>query len=194
MSYISGFMLGASIGNGLHEFFTNKQQGRGGVAGKIGGRWFVLLHAISGRRRYQVAKLQGNPALAELLEEKLCQLRFMDSVQANPLTGSLLCFYHGSEKVMDDLTEVLKKILANTTKKRYVPDGLAETMKVLRCTTENFNHWVKCQSGNWFDLSSLLSVFFLFRGLRKMLLWGQRPSGPQMIWWAVSLLRGWRMS
>ena len=41
-------------------------------------------------------------------------------------------------------------------------------------------------------MSSLASLLFLLRGLRKMLLTGQYPSGSQMLWWAVTLMRGWR--
>ena len=59
--------------------------------------------------------------------------------------------------------------------------------------TGNFlNSQVRRLTGNSFDISALISLFFLIRGIRKMLVYGQRPSGPSMIWWALHLMKGWR--
>ena len=41
-----------------------------------------------------------------------------------------------------------------------------------------------------FDLRSLVSFILIVRGIRRMVTLDEMPSGPQMLWWAVALLRG----
>ena len=64
-------------------------------------------------------------------------------------------------------------------------DVLYETLNFL-------NSAVSQKTANVFDLRSLLSLFLAVRGMRKMIGQNQRPSGPQMLWWATSLMRGRR--
>ena len=54
------------------------------------------------------------------------------------------------------------------------------------------NKQVRSITGNSFDISALISLIFLIRGIRKCLILGQRPTGPSMIWWALHLMKGWR--
>ncbi|MCI6085918.1 HMA2 domain-containing protein [Selenomonas sp.] len=56
----------------------------------------------------------------------------------------------------------------------------------------DFSAWIRTASHGWLDISSAVFLIFLLRGLRKMILMKQYPSGSQMLWWAVSLMRGWR--
>ncbi|WP_416184116.1 hypothetical protein [Megasphaera sp.] len=39
-------------------------------------------------------------------------------------------------------------------------------------------------------MRTVAALLLTLRGLRKVVFMGQRPSGPQMLWWALSLLRG----
>lgn len=52
------------------------------------------------------------------------------------------------------------------------------------------NLWIKTKTGNLMDLRVAVAGFFIIRGLRKVMTMGQRPNGPQMLWWAFSILRG----
>lgn len=54
------------------------------------------------------------------------------------------------------------------------------------------NRQVRQLTCNSFDISALISLFFLIWGIRKMLVYGQRPSGHSMIWWVLHLMKGWR--
>ena len=73
-------------------------------------------------------------------------------------------------------------------------DGLASFGQRLHGTFASINRHMKIVTRGWFDLPSLLSLVFTVRGLQKILLTKQLPTGPQLIWWAFSLLRGWRIA
>ena len=64
----------------------------------------------------------------------------------------------------------------------------------IRRTMEALNHQVRKLTMNWLDLSSVASLLFLVRGFRKIFAYAQWPTGSQMLWWAVSLMRGWKMA
>ena len=75
-----------------------------------------------------------------------------------------------------------------------VEEGLAATCTSIKRSVAKINAYVKMITANWFDLRSIASIAFIIRGLRKVFAYGQRPSGPQMLWWALSLLRGGRFA
>ena len=194
MSYLSGVMMGAAIGKNVHDFLTRRSAGKKVSVGIRKEPGIVLQHVLPGRRRYYVSVLRGNGELSEILQKKLSQLSFIQEVRVNQITGSLLLIYSGEEQV-DALIAWLREHIFSVRKTKEAQNdaALAQSGQSIRRTVGAMNSCLKDHTQNWFDLSSLLSIFFVIRGLRKMLLFHQLPSGPQMIWWAVSLLRGWRM-
>ena len=194
MSYLSGVMMGAAIGKNVHDFLTRRSAGKKVSVGIMKEPGIVLQHVLPGRRRYYVSVLRGNGELSEILQKKLSQLSFIQEVRVNQITGSLLLIYSGEEQV-DALIAWLREHIFSVRKTKEAQNdaALAQSGQSIRRTVGAMNSCLKDHTQNWFDLSSLLSFFFVIRGLRKMLLFHQLPSGPQMIWWAVSLLRGWRM-
>lgn len=159
---------------------------------------FRLAHALPGRRRYYAAALQGDEALAARLRERLLAADGIDRVEVNPRTGSLLLFYHGTEAALDrHMEEAALEITppaAPTPQFSVAEDGLAAVGQRLRHMVGELNRKVKAATRGWIDLPSLFSVVFLLRGVEKILLLKQLPSGPQLLWWAFSLLRGWRIA
>ena len=216
MSYVSGFMMGAAIGKSIRQMVA------GGGAPKMGGAAmplrkvkrtvaaavcpapsFKLVSSLPGRRRYRVSKL--SPELAKLLEEQLVKLSYVQSVQANPVSGSiLLVFDEAYEADVEQLAQWLErkffggvadKISRGFDKMAAMASSEAHAGSItrsIRNTARAFSQWIKDHTCGWFDMSSLASLLFLLRGLRKMMLTKQYPSGSQMLWWAVTLMRGWR--
>ena len=105
MSYVSGFMLGASIGKAVHSFLHGSPQstvtpGRGFVTAPQNVRTapptncvtpaFACVSSLPGRRRYRAAALVGNASLADLLQEGLEKVKGITSVQVNVTTGGIL--------------------------------------------------------------------------------------------------------
>jgi len=164
---------------------------------------FKLVSSLPGRRRYRASKL--SPELAKLLEEQLVKLNYVKSVQANPVSGSiLLVFDEAYEADVEQLAQWLeRKFFGGVAAKISQGFGKMAAMasseahagsitRSIRNTARAFSQWIKDHTCGWFDMSSLASLLFLLRGLRKMMLTKQYPSGSQMLWWAVTLMRGWR--
>ncbi|MBQ4422189.1 MAG: hypothetical protein II880_03785 [Schwartzia sp.] len=205
MSYMSGMMMGLAFGKGIRQLF------KGGVPGcaakcapKCATPAFALARAIPGRRRYYAKALLGNEALAKALEESLTKLDFVDEVKANPVSGSLLLVYHGDEVQMDAVAKRLadrvfsvparKEDADAPTPFEEAADELAAFGRHIHGTFSAINRHMKLATNGWFDLPSLLSLLFTVRGLQKILVTKQLPTGPQLIWWAFSILRGWRFA
>ena len=158
---------------------------------------FTCASKLPGRRRYRAAMSRE---LAALLESKLSQLTFLKSVEVSSVTGSLLFTYEPvDEAKMDVLADFLRDSIFKRDWQRTVED-VAQPLeahagaltKSVRGTVRDFSMWVRHATNGWLDVSSAAFLIFLLRGLRKMILTKQYPSGSQMLWWAVSLMRGWR--
>ena len=211
MSFVSGIMMGASIGTTIHDMIAGKKA-RGGFCGQANygvGRQnapvelkpasvpeFALVSSLAGRRRYRMAALVDNGPLAKLLEQQLARLEIVLEVKANPTTGSLLIEFYPSEEnevAMNNFMEKLRQRMivveaeGNTTFKE--PTSYAKSWSA---TGSFLNKQVRSITGNSFDISALISLIFLIRGIRKCMILGQRPTGPSMIWWALHLMKGWR--
>lgn len=211
MSFVSGIMMGASIGTTIHDMIAGKKArgGFGGQANYAVGRQnspvelkpapvpeFALVSSLAGRRRYRMAALVDNGPLAKLFEQQLARLEIVLEVKANPTTGSLLIEFYPSEEnevAMNNFMEKLRQRLVvveaedNPTFKE--PTSYAKSWSA---TGSFLNKQVRSITGNSFDISALISLVFLIRGIRKCLILGQRPTGPSMIWWALHLMKGWR--
>lgn len=204
--YMSGLMLGASIGKAMHNMLFQKQAmaaaGRGvkpsvkkspavSPEAKPETSEYTLVSASKGRRRYHVSTLQNNEELAGLLEEKLTKLDYIKAVKANAVTGSLLLVFKCNPAKIEFLMYRLfgskpgKMKMHHGKKRAAVGNSLCGSVKAMDKTL------IK-NTANWLDLSTIISLFFILRGLRKMILFGQSPSGPQMLWWAFTLMRGRR--
>jgi hypothetical protein len=201
MSYMSGMMMGLAFGKGLRHLLTGKKASEKAIPD------FALARATIGRRRYYAKALIGNEELAAAVEKSLSKLDCMDEVKANPVSGSLLLIYHGDEAQIDAVAERLANRVFSVppeaaksnvgdapTPFEEAADGLAVFGKHIHGTFSAINRHMKLATGGWFDLPSLLSLIFTVRGLQKILVTKQLPTGPQLLWWAFSILRGWRFA
>lgn len=211
LGQILGGMAAQDMGRGMRP-----GMGRGKGMGK-GGSWnsgdfrlpelrlpdarvgsMRLVAAMPGRRRYRVAGMTRKQA--ELLEAGMKKLSCVKEVRANALSQSLLLVYDAAaEEAVEELAKSLEKRFFGRGYR--VPadggEGMAEShagavTRSVRGTMRAFSAWLKAQTNGWLDVSALASLLFFFQGIRKMLENQQLPSGSQMFWWAVSLMRGWR--
>ncbi len=209
MSYVSGFMMGAAIGKSIrqaiggggapaHHRGAVKTGRKAAMPVKAAGvEGLQLISSLPGRRRYRAA---FSADLGKLLEEKLAKLSYVKVVQVNAVSGSILLTFEPQDDVYVD--KLAKWLEQHLFKKRCQQNGAGSDMdreshaglitRSIRNTARAFSQWIKDHTCGCFDMSSLASMLFLLRGLRKMLLTGQYPSGSQMLWWAVTLMRGWR--
>ena len=202
MSYVSGFMMGAAIGKGVRQFFSGKPGA--GVLPHIGRfpaggrpvapqeieapRGLALVSRIPGRRRYRAPL---TPQQAQLLEGELRRLAFLQEVRVSALTGSLLFRYAPQdEKKMDEVEAILRERIFRSAS-LCPPESAVLPLEAhagaltrsVRGSMRDFSAWIQCHTA---------FLLFLLRGVRKMVMTKIAPSGAQMLWWAVSLMRGWR--
>ena len=163
---------------------------------------FALVSRQPGRRRYRASFDKG---LEESLE-KLASLPFLEEVKANAVTGSILFTYEATEANEEEMDKLAAALRERVFKDNLPPappappkgEGLPSeahagaVTRSLRNTMRSFSAWIKEHTGGWLDISSAASLFFLVRGFWKMMANQQFPTGSQMFWWAVSLMRGWR--
>lgn len=209
MSYASGMAIGLTIGQQLLKFFAQDNQGKGNdnsssfnfeqlgkeinyINKEIEEQSVRLAHAIKGRRRYYIDALKNNEKLAKLVSVKLSELPFVKEVTTNINTGSLLILYNCAENIMDDIFLQLKKRVFNIGNQIMTMGGNVTTQIgcILLNLIREINMWIKAKTGNLMDLRIAIAGWFIIRGLRKVMTMGQRPNGPQMLWWAFSILRG----
>ncbi len=208
MSYASGFMVGASIGKAIHNLMCPDGAASSGrtappqeTAPFFGTPAdipvFSRAAASPGRRRYRAAAIVQNRALADMLCRGLCRLAGIDAVEANILTGSLL-IRSSDEALLDRVEHFLGTRLFRPVSGCVPPGGgmsqpqLSAYAETLLDTLDLFSRFISRNTANVLDLRSLVSLLFIVRGMRKMIALNQRPSGPQMLWWAASLMRGRR--
>lgn len=161
---------------------------------------FALVSRQPGRRRYRVSFDKG----LEGTLAKLASLPFMKEVKASALTGSILFIYEATEaneEEMDKLAATLREKVFKDNLPPAPPKGgegipseahAGAVTRSLRGTMRAFSAWIKERTGGWLDVSSAASLIFMLGGLQKMITTRQLPSGSQLFWWAISLMRGWR--
>ena len=223
MTYLSGLMLGASLANMARQMIlgTGGRPAEGNILHGLGGGLFAApersrgkhphvlahteapsampvscavptavfscVHASPGRRRYRTPYL--TEAFAKVLEERLLRLPFIRAVRTNTVSGSILLSYAPEDEAhVLVLAEGLCAIFAEG--KVQPPATLA---KSVRRSVESLSAWIQRNTGGALDLSSLVAGVFIMRGVRQLVISNNTPSGSQMLWWALSLMRGWKV-
>ena len=149
---------------------------------------FVCVHASCGRRRYRTPYL--TPEFAKVLEARLARLPFVAEVRANALAGSILLVYAPEDEAhILILAEGLEAIFAEG---RTAPPPATLAQSVRR-SVHDFSGWIQRNTGGALDLSSVVAGIFVLRGIRQLVLTNNTPSGSQMLWWALTLMRGWKV-
>ena len=149
---------------------------------------FVCVHASCGRRRYRTPYLTAE--FAKVLEASLARLPFVTAVRANALAGSILFVYAPEDEAhILILAEGLEAIFAEG---RTAPPP-ATLARSLRRSVHEFSGWIQRNTGGALDLSSVVAGIFVLRGIRQLVLSNNTPSGSQMLWWALTLMRGWKV-
>lgn len=172
MSYLMGLTMGISVGRQVSQL--------------IKGNGFSLIHALPGRRRYRYKDLLHNDELAARWQQYLTGVPGLVLAQVNPVTGSLLLEYTCQDEYIEVILEQLTGI-------HNSPEPGADYGKLgmnIQRFFHRLNRTIFQQTGYLLDLRTIIAVWMLIWGGVKAWTLGQRPSGPQMMWWAYSLLQG----
>ena len=215
MSYVSGFMLGASLAKYLRQYMSGGRTAptsffaasRGERGKRPRGRLprtgdlllpFSCVHASAGRRRYRTPYLTEETA--ELLTAGIRTLSFVREIEVNADSGSILLIYHPEDEAhILVLAEELEKIFS----KGHAAPHVGTLAQSIRSSVHAFSGWIQAHSGGALDLNSLAAGLFFLIGIRQLVLSNAAanapgsptrtsPSGFQMLWWGLTLMRGWR--
>ena len=182
----SGLAGGASALAGL--FGGGRTGGHGTAAAQVqpqerAEQPFVCVHASCGTPYL-------TPEFAKVLEARLARLPFVAEVRANALAGSILLVYAPEDEAhILILAEGLEAIFAEG---RTAPPPATLAQSVRR-SVHDFSGWIQRNTGGALDLSSVVAGVFVLRGIRQLVLTNNTPSGSQMLWWALTLMRGWKV-
>lgn len=201
MSYISGFMMGATIGKTIRQYFgtpspaeknrrvarrvvRNVQQEEGPL---------VLVSATPGRRRYRMRPVPAS--CASHMEARLKTLALFDDVKVNAATGSIVVTYavESDAEVRHFMNELRRRLFPQPAKEDDAPDEThaGSMTRSIRRSGRALSAWINKTTGGVLDLNMLTILIFTVRGFQKMVM-TEGPTAPQLFWWALSLLRGWR--
>lgn len=163
---MTGFMAGVALGQKLVGM--SKGQGKG----------------FGGRQSSQV-----NTQAQRLQSARIAAYKRMQARQAAESTALTKKQFTNTEKAEEI---VFEEGFAREFKKEFKDDASGQLLNSIRNSLREFNAWVKRITGGLLDLNMSMAIFFIVRGIRRIILEKQYPNAWQMIWWASSILRGWR--
>lgn len=171
MNYMTGLMMGASIGKFLQS----------GLRGDV----FEPIHLMPGRRRYFHGRLKNNPNFAEELCLYFSGLPEIIKAEANFVTGTLVLVHGWPEEKMDRLLAVL-----NDKWRRGTVHHRGAVGQNIRGVFGKADLMINQKTMGFLDLKTCAALLLAWGGAQKVMQRGDRPSGPQMLWWAYGLLKG----
>ena len=166
-----------------------------------------IVHALPGRVRVKLPRLQGNAALAREIERTLTPLESIQHVETSTTTGSVLVLYEprllatlgtetvGALSVLADMlglsvedvpmAELQRRLYAAT---HGVPAGMSTTLGSIAALLGSVNAGVIPVTGGWGELRTLVPLTLAFLGLRSLLLADRLPfpSWYEYLWFAFS--------
>ena len=165
---VTGFMAGVALGQQLVGMTKSKKR-----------------RPTSAAQRLQSAKW----AAYKRMQARQAAINFAKNQQQARLTNNTQ-----SGSPTPDSTEkiVFEEGFNNEFRKAFKDDTSGQLLNSIRNTFREFNAWVKEKTGGLLDLNMSLAIVFIIRGVRRIVLEKQYPNAWQMIWWASSILRGWR--
>lgn len=172
MNYMTGIALGISAGKQFSKLYR-----RNG---------FSLVHAIPGRRRYYHEKLLSNVEFVDMIEKQLAGASALRSFKINPATGTILLEY----TCQDEQIDMIMGYLDNLSRRPNPTDVYGKVGTDIRRGVSNLNQSIRKGTEFTFDLRTLVSLGLMLWGANKVWRLGERPSGPQMLWWSYSLMKG----
>jgi copper chaperone CopZ len=158
-------------------------------------KWYAgplqTVHAIPGRVRFVASPLEGNQKAGSILKEKLLVIEGVESVEVNPISGSVLIHYQESSVKPELLFAALVRLLGLEKELEKPPQSILS--RELRIAGDSLNRAVHEKTGGLLDLWTAVLILLAGVGARKLIQQGMGafPAGFTLVWWAANdLLRG----
>ena len=151
---------------------------------------FEVIHTLPGRIRFRIPMLEGqDPEVIDSIEKELKRLPEINSIDLNPISGSLVLDYHDEEISAAIICGILLKLLGLEQDLDAQPQSLIQ--KELNLIGNSLNRQVYNSSAGIFDLTSALSLSIFALGMYKIIVQRDRntPSGFSLLWWAYVIFK-----
>jgi hypothetical protein len=151
---------------------------------------FEVIHTLPGRIRFRIPRLEGqDPEVIDSVGKELKRLPEINSVDLNPISGSLVLDYHDEEINAAIICGILLKLLGLEQDLDAQPQSLIQ--KELNLIGTSLNRQVYNSSAGILDLTSALSLSIFAFGMYKIIVQRDRntPSGFSLLWWAYVIFK-----
>jgi hypothetical protein len=157
-----------------------------------------VVHAMPGRVRIKISRLKGNVVAARELQDRLSEVRGVQRVEANPVTGSVLVLYDPEElDPLDSLISMggtfaplfpglnISELQALLTSDNDESNGNAPVVDRISTLFGGLNHELGKSTGG-LDLRLLLPLILFFLGVRGLLFADKLtfPAWYDLLWFA----------
>ena len=183
MSMVAGFMAGVALGQKIVGMNKSKKTQIPSQAQRL------QLAKIAAYKRMQARQ---NQIATSNFSMNLPALPNFDGTNMQPRRGGGGRNSGNGRSNLNAEEIVFEDGFAKEFRNTFKDDASGQLLNSIRNSFSEFNAWVKKQTGGLLDLNMSLAIFFIIRGIRRIILEKQYPNAWQMIWWASSILRGWR--
>jgi len=122
-----------------------------------------LIHSIKGRTRVKIPTRKGNTVYFNYMVDKLSKFDFIEKIEANPLTGSLLVFHTG------DFKKIAQKAEENQIfKLKSLKDESKDIFQIASVAVEKINKRIKSFTGGELDIEKIIFICLLIAGIYQI--------------------------
>lgn len=155
------------------------------IVGKI-----EVAHAIPGRIRYSAPLIENSDRSVQLqIEKKLKNIDGIESVQVNPISGSMILTYD-SALIKDYVAHsIVLKLLGLEKELDHSPQSIL--LKELKLLGHGLDHQIYQSSAGLLDLKTSLMMALISIALYRIIILQERslPSGLNLLWWSYVMVK-----
>lgn len=145
-------------------------------------------HYISGRMRVKIPSLQYNLEKEDEIRKQLLNLKGINSVEINTLIGSVLVRF--DETIIEPV--MLIGIILNVAglEEEAFSRKSGKTTFALKDTIEAVDMTIYNKTRGILDLKSVIALFFIGYGIKKIRQNPVLPNGVNLLWWGYNIITG----
>jgi hypothetical protein len=146
------------------------------------------VHRMQGRLRFRIESRKHDEAFFRTLAERLRACEGVDSVAANPITGSVLILHRTTAEAIESCAaaqELFSLAQESPDEHRAVSVRIAEAAEI---TIRRADRWVKAATRGEVDLASLVFLGLVGAGAWQFFTGRGLPAGVTLLNYALSVL------
>jgi len=156
---------------------------------------FEIVHTLPGRLRVRVRRLVGDPAFQLRVTQAVGRVAGVQSVRAEPRTGSVVVHFVNQEDTRRQLVEAFENVTHGDRDSGECDvrvGGQARNLRrILADACRRLDARVRSQSSGAVDLEAMVALTAGFWGVKTLLVPGRlsRWHGLTLLYWCYGMLR-----